>query len=411
MSRKVNVLIHSNIQNLYKNLSAEHLNLLHVIVNIASKQGITLWAVGGIIRDTVLKNQVADLDLIVEKNIFKLVNSINNIVEGVVKWENNFGTASIIIETSRVDFALPREEFYRRSASLPLIKTGVTIRKDLQRRDFNVNAMALCLNDVNDNQLHDYFNGIPSLKGNIFSTLHSLSFRDDPTRIFRAARLSILSQLVPDISTRKEIDNFKNTISLLSGKRLWNELSSIAARGSSAEVLLLLEQWEILEQIHPQFKLSNKSYSALKKHRQTLLTEHMIVIMLVSLNLENGREILKRFNAPKITFKILEDVRKLIQSDLQIDIRDLEELSQTSEQSRKIAKWLDGNKQIKIQDKVKKWENTKPFLNAKDLLSLGIPPGPDIGKILQVIREKQFCGKIQSKRQSYFFIKKYLDKK
>ena len=204
MSRKVNVLIHPNIQNLYKNLSAEHLNLLHVIVDIASKQGIILWAVGGIIRDTILKNQVTDLDLIVEKNIFKLVNSVNSVVEGIVKWENNFGTASIIIETSRIDFALPREEFYRRSASLPLIQTGVTIRKDLQRRDFNVNAMALCLNDVNDNQLHDYFNGISSLKENTFSTLHPLSFRDDPTRIFRAARLSILAQLIPDTSTRKE---------------------------------------------------------------------------------------------------------------------------------------------------------------------------------------------------------------
>lgn len=411
MSRKVNVLIHPNIQDLYKNLSKESLELLQITIDIANKQGIILWAVGGIVRDTILKSQYSDLDIIVEKNIFKLINSVNKILRGTIKWEKDFGTASIITGTTRIDFALTREEFYRRTASLPSIKTGVTLRKDLGRRDFNVNAMALCLNNSNDNQLHDYFDGISSLKENTFRTLHPLSFQDDPTRIFRASRLSIFSQLFPDIKTRKEIDEFKNAIQHLSGKRVWNELSVIAERGHSAKVLLLLEQWKVLEQIDPHFKLSNKSHTILKFRRQPLPVEHLIVIMLVPLKLDQALAILKRLNAPKITFQLLEDVRKLIQSELKINFRNLQKLSETSDESRKIAKWFDKNKQILVQNKIKKNEKIKLFLNVEDLVSLGISPGPNMGKLLQALREEQFYGRIQSKRQSYLFVKKYLNKK
>ena len=79
MSRKVNVLIHPNIQDLYKNLSKESLELLQITIDIANKQGIILWAVGGIVRDTILKSQYTDLDIIVEKNIFKLICFIWNL--------------------------------------------------------------------------------------------------------------------------------------------------------------------------------------------------------------------------------------------------------------------------------------------------------------------------------------------
>ena len=82
MSRKVNVLIHPNIQDLYKNLSKESLELLQITIDIANKQGIILWAVGGIVRDTILKSQYTDLDIIVEKNIFKLINSVNKFLRG-----------------------------------------------------------------------------------------------------------------------------------------------------------------------------------------------------------------------------------------------------------------------------------------------------------------------------------------
>ncbi|MCH2657484.1 MAG: hypothetical protein MKZ81_00540 [Dehalococcoidia bacterium] len=411
MSRKVNVLIHPNIQDLCTNLPEEYLQLLEITLDIANKQSITLWAVGGIVRDTILRNQITDLDLIVEKNISKLVNAVNEIVGGVIKWEKKFGTASIITDTTRIDFALPREEFYRRTASLPSVKTGVTLQKDLHRRDFNVNAMALCLNNNQDLELHDYFGGVLSLQESNFKTLHTLSFQDDPTRIFRAARLSIFSQLLPDNDTRKEIDNFKNAIQRLSGKRLWNEFSIIAEKGKSAKILLLLEQWNVLEKIHPQLKLSEQTYAILKYRPYPLPAEHLIVVMLVPLKLDWGHAILKRLNAPKNTFQLLEDVRKLIQSDSRIDILEIEKLSHTSDASKKIAKWFDRNNQILIQTKIKKFEQIKLFLNAEDLLSLGISSGPDIGKILQTLREEQFFERIQSKRQSYLFIKNYLSKK
>ena len=133
--------------------------------------------------------------------------------------------------------------------------------------------------------------------------------------------------------------------------------------------------------------------------------------MLVPLKLDHALAILKRLNAPKITFQLLEDVRKLIQSELEINFRNLQKLSETSDESRKIAKWFDKNKQILIQNKIKKIEKIKLFLNAEDLVSLGISPGPDIGKLLQALREEQFYGRIKSKRQSYLFVKKYLNKK
>ena len=178
--------------------------LLQQISSNAVTLGYPLYFVGGIVRDMLLKTPPNDIDLVVEGDAIALVEALRDEFGGRVRSHRRFGTAKWLLDEAvrrrlngglpaaelpdALDFVTARSEFYERPSALPEVKEG-SIKLDLLRRDFTINALAIRLDGAHFGQLLDYYGGQRDLENGLVRVLHSLSFIDDPTRILRAVRL------------------------------------------------------------------------------------------------------------------------------------------------------------------------------------------------------------------------------
>jgi tRNA nucleotidyltransferase (CCA-adding enzyme) len=163
----------------------------HVQAVAASYRGVYL--VGGFVRDLLLGERNLDIDIAVEGDGVEFARELAAKLSGRVRSHPKFQTAVVIApgacgqERFRVDVASTRTEFYDFPAALPKVEHA-SIRQDLARRDFTVNAMAVSLKPEDFGVLLDYFGGMADLEKKRIRVLHNLSFIEDPTRIFRAVR-------------------------------------------------------------------------------------------------------------------------------------------------------------------------------------------------------------------------------
>ena len=193
--------------------------ILNILLESAQAVNINSIAiVGGIVRDIITKSKnkdyeiiFNDLDLIIEGEVITYVQELEKNLgkESVKIIRNNstYKTLEIIINGIKVDIASAREETYPIPGENPLVKTS-TIKNDLIRRDFNINAMAI---ELKENKLIDLFSGLEAITNMRIDFLHESSVLDDPTRIIRAARYS--SNLGFNLSS-KALKQIKNTINL-----------------------------------------------------------------------------------------------------------------------------------------------------------------------------------------------------
>ncbi len=170
--------------------------ILKLGTEIAEQRNLPLFIVGGFVRDLLLKIRNLDIDLVVETKEFKqgieFAKHLAKILNGEITIHRGFGTAVITYNFNgkqmKMDIANARQERYNKAAALPDV-CPTDILKDLGRRDFSINAMAICLNR-SKGRLLDPFKGREDLKKKRIRILHSLSFIDDPTRILRAMRFA-----------------------------------------------------------------------------------------------------------------------------------------------------------------------------------------------------------------------------
>jgi tRNA nucleotidyltransferase (CCA-adding enzyme) len=157
-------------------------------VQAVSEQVEGVYLVGGTVRDILLGKRGFDVDIAVEGDAIALAERLAEELGGRLHEHDRFGTAVVVYdETERVDVVTCRTEFYAAPAALPLVEQA-SIREDLFRRDFTINAMAVSLKGADYGRLVDPFGGRGDLEAGAIRVLHNLSFVDDPTRIFRAIR-------------------------------------------------------------------------------------------------------------------------------------------------------------------------------------------------------------------------------
>src|SRR5438034_1751383 len=147
-----------------------------------------VYLVGGTVRDILLGEPNFDVDIAVEGDAIALAQALADALGGRVRAHQKFGTAVVIYrDDEREDVVTARTEFYDAPAALPTVEHA-SIREDLFRRDFTINAMAVSLKGADLGRLVDPFSGRRDLEAKTVRVLHNLSFIDDPTRIFRAIR-------------------------------------------------------------------------------------------------------------------------------------------------------------------------------------------------------------------------------
>jgi tRNA nucleotidyltransferase (CCA-adding enzyme) len=162
--------------------------LLRKIGEVADESGFKAYAVGGFVRDLLLKMKNLDLDIVVEGDGIVFAKQLVKKLGGRVKTHERFITANVILPSGfKIDIATARLEYYEYPAALPTVELS-SIKLDLYRRDFTINAMALQLNSEKFGTLIDFFNSQNDLKNKLIKVLHNLSFVEDPSRILRAIR-------------------------------------------------------------------------------------------------------------------------------------------------------------------------------------------------------------------------------
>lgn len=159
----------------------------------AHKRSIPIYVVGGTLRDILLGFRVKDVDLVVEASIDKFLEYIESL-DKKGRLLKRFYTFKFTVDHNdieHIDIAIARKEVYPKPGALPLVEPG-TIREDLYRRDFTINALAIPIcPDGEIGEILDPLGGIKDLEDKIVRILHDKSFIDDPTRIFRAVRFSV----------------------------------------------------------------------------------------------------------------------------------------------------------------------------------------------------------------------------
>ena len=165
------------------------MKIIDIVGKLADELKTHVYIVGGPVRDKLLGRKDYDLDFVVEGDGINFAEALNKTLKGKLTAYRAFGTATINFNKKRIDVVTARKEHYKYPAAYPTVKPG-SIKDDLYRRDFTINAMAIAVNKDGFGRLVDFYNGRKDLKKKVIRVLHDKSFMDDPTRIFRAVRFS-----------------------------------------------------------------------------------------------------------------------------------------------------------------------------------------------------------------------------
>src|SRR5438067_7544391 len=228
-----------------------------------------VYLVGGTVRDILLGEPSFDVDIAVEGDAIALAQALADALGGRVRAHEKFGTAVVVYgDGERVDVVTARTEFYDAPAALPAVEHA-SIREDLFRRDFTINAMALSLKGDDYGRLVDPFSGRADLEQKRIRVLHNLSFIDDPTRIFRAIRYENRYGFRMDEHT---VRLARGTIEIglvgdLSSARLRDELVALLEEGEVEHSILRLAELGADKAIHPHLAADDDAVKLLARLR------------------------------------------------------------------------------------------------------------------------------------------------
>jgi tRNA nucleotidyltransferase (CCA-adding enzyme) len=237
---------------LLNNIPARLRHLLKQVGRLADEQGVSVFLVGGVVRDLLLKGDNFDLDLAVEGNGMAFARLVaERYGAGLVVFER-FATARLAFPDGlKVDIATTRQESYAQPALLPKVQPA-SIEADLFRRDFTINAIAVQLNSHQFGRVLDPYGGERDLRARMIRVLHAGSFQDDPTRIFRAIRFEQRFGFRLERTTVRLLAQAasRNLIQRLSGPRLQNEILLLFAERDPVRAIVRMGQLKLLRFLH-----------------------------------------------------------------------------------------------------------------------------------------------------------------
>lgn len=242
-----------NIAHLIKRLfPQEWFPVLDEVGRLAEHFDRRVVVVGGVVRDLLLGRAVKEADIMLEDPLEPIVEPLKKKFHAELISHERFKTFALILPSGvKFDFITAREEKYPAPAALPVINPS-NIENDFKRRDFTINTMAAWITKNRFGQLLDPFMGQSDLEKKVIRVLHPLSFQDDPTRLYRAARFA--ARLGFSIETTTA-DLIKRSIqekspALLSPVRRRHEFELVLKENNPLAVLQQLESWSALEFIH-----------------------------------------------------------------------------------------------------------------------------------------------------------------
>ena len=272
------------------------IDLVRKIGTIADNSGKEIFLVGGAVRDMFLNRANLDIDLVIEGDAIALARRITENIQAKLTVHTRFGTAKVHFSDFSLDIAMARCETYRKPGALPTVQPG-TIKDDLYRRDFSINAMAVSLSPGNFGTLIDMYGGKNDLAHQVIRILHPRSFIDDATRMLRACRYEQRLGFTIEQETAELVRDNTMMLRTISGDRIRRELDLIFKEEIPEHVLKRMAELDLLGLLHPSLKgngwLSNKYSEARRQARQG--NQALLYLCLLVYNLKDDE--LKQFTS------------------------------------------------------------------------------------------------------------------
>ncbi|KAF0145688.1 MAG: tRNA nucleotidyltransferase (CCA-adding enzyme) [Nitrospirae bacterium] len=401
-------------------------DLLKLSGEVADQAGINAYLVGGSVRDLLRGEQNLDIDIVVEGDGISFAKVLGERLHAKVRTHDRFGTAKIIADKLKLDVASARTEYYESPAALPTVETS-SIKKDLYRRDFTINTLAVKLNIKDFGLLMDFFGGQRDLREKTLRVIHNLSFIEDPTRAFRAVRFSERF----GFKLSKHTENLiKSTIKMnlfnrLSGTRLYEELLLAFNETEPVKTLRRLSELGLLKVIHPNLAFSSELESTLQSMFETRAWFNLLFLeespdrgalylmaLLSGLNEAEIKDAIERLSAaPKVSELIIKgiaqskDVLRRLPLNNPVDLYHLLSGISLEVLLFSMAVSRDKQKQKSISQYLIELRKIRPVLKGDDLKKMGVQPGPVYSILLEELLDEKLRGLVKGREDEERFIR------
>jgi len=413
------------LDQIHSHASPEQRHILNEVSTQAQHLNIPVCLVGGGVRDALMGRRMGDLDFVVEGNAIDFAQVLHQHFGDGLTTHPKFCTATLIWRTLSIDFTTARVEHYVRPAALPNISPA-TLAQDLQRRDFSINAIAW---RINDNTLHDPFEGQQDLRRGIIRALHAQSFVDDPTRALRAARYAARFGFVVEPDTLAWLDAGLRYVRDLSGERIKYDLEHIFTESQPDLALGLLKEWgffaalaiavperDLLTQRtqHARAQLLNNQWNL-----ETLGLSPADILQLIGwgvLMYNQGQMSASRWveripftNTTREALVSLGLLSSLSRNLFRAKNSQQSELLKSFSGAALFIGWLFDPDPVKRQAMRAEWHDwrwVRPASTGDDLRKMGIPPGPAYATLLTQLRHAWLDHEISSLEEEKLRLKR-----
>lgn len=401
--------------------------LYQILVEIghaADQQSIDAYIVGGFVRDLLLKKVNQDIDIVIDGDGIGFAQTLAQLYGGEIIVHNSFGTSSWKHPSGiKIDVTSSRFEYYEHPAALPKVEYA-SLKEDLYRRDFTINAMAIQLNQHAFGQLIDFYNGQQDLQAKRIRILHNLSFIEDPTRLIRAVRFELRFQYKMDEHSLHIAATSIDKIRELSTARIMNELYKLFEEEQPLQAIHRLYEINFWQALSKEISSSELALLHGKKFMQVLqdftvfdnlkpIHFHFIVLpFFQSHAVAHGiKQLAQRkaehtfLNEIKHIAEVMQNSTALSLGELHYHFRHINELSllfYTShpEQLRHLAS---------MREYLTKRQTIPKLLTGEDLIKANILQGPQFSKLLTDIEIAYLLGQVKDRSEALYWLQKRVE--
>ena len=229
--------------------------IFHKISEAADSLGLECYVVGGYVRDLFLERPSNDIDVVVVGSGIRVADELRKSLgkKAHISVFRNFGTAQVKYKNTEVEFVGARKESYTHDSRKPIVEDG-TLEDDQNRRDFTINALAVCLNKERFGELVDPFDGVYDMEDGIIRTPldPDITFSDDPLRMMRCIRFATQLNFYIEDETFEALQRNAERIKIISGERIEEELNKIMMTKTPSKGFVDLQRCGLLQLILPE---------------------------------------------------------------------------------------------------------------------------------------------------------------
>ena len=370
---------------------------------------LEIFIVGGAIRDILLGINPSEIDFCIKGNIEEFKKYIDTQKDIKKIKVSEFETYKLLFKDKIYDFSVTREESYIPKGSLPKIdKFNVSIEKDLFRRDFSINSIAININKINEDVI-DPFNGYEDLKNSLIKINHEESFLDDPTRIFRAIKFSKRLNFKIDANTEKNLKGSIFNLKKLSAERIKNEIEKISYEKNCKNILIELRNLGALKYFY------DFDPSDIKFNVKDISNWDILIFEIVKKDIQQSDTFFSNYNLEK---KLKDKIKNMIFiSNLnnkygknlikKIHMNEFEILNKVKIEDIISFTYLDIKNYETINTVMSSLKSSKPLSNFIDIKKLKLCSDKEASNIFKILNYKKFKGQVISKKDEEEFINNF----